>query len=222
METPFLPIIFILVVITVIVLFALFNDEARIKRKLKKAPYKPISSFKDGEIGKIIGKISSTNKPMLAPLSKRKCVSYHIVIQQKKGSGKSSSWRTIINKRVVGDFLIQDNGSFAFVNDKKIKSVIVKDKKYSSGFLNDATPELESFLNTHGIKSEGFFGFNKTLRYKEGILEPNETIAVLGKVKWKSTDSLDLWVSQKEILEISSYEKEPVYLSDHRVTTNRS
>jgi len=42
---------------------------------------------------------------------------------------------------------------------------------------------LKSTLIVIGFKSEGFLGFNKSIRYKEGILENGEEIAVFGKGK---------------------------------------
>lgn len=211
-------IIIAIIIITIIVLQALFNKDARIKRKIRKAPQKLISNFQNNDRAKIIGKIHEIDRPLISPLSKRECIGYHVIVEREKQSGDHATWETIIDKKIINDFIISDKGKNAIVRTKHVKSVIVKDQKFESGFLNDATPQLESFLNKYGKKSEGFLGFNKTLRYKEGILEKDELVAVLGNGTWKKTDELNLKLSSIKVLEISSDENEPVYLSDDHST----
>ncbi len=205
-------------VITIIILQALFNNDTRIKRKIRKAPQKLISNFKNNDRAKIIGEIHEIGRPLFSPLSKRECIGYHVIVEQEKLSGDHGKWETIIDKKIINDFIIRDKGMNAIVRTKHVKSVIVKDQKFKSGFLNDVTPQLESFLNKFGKKSEGSLGFNKTLRYKEGILEKDELVAVFGKGTWKKTDELNLKSSSIKVLEISSDENEPVYLSDDHST----
>tara|TARA_B110000211_G_C13988009_1_gene512633 strand:+ start:189 stop:446 length:258 start_codon:yes stop_codon:yes gene_type:complete len=77
------------------------------------------------------------------------------------------------------------------------------------------------FLAEHGTESEGFLGFNKKLRYNEGILEEGEVVAVLGKGTWKSGKDLNINGSLIQMLEIKVDKDLPVYLSDNDSTTNR-
>lgn len=93
------------------------------------------------------------------------------------------------------------------------------DKSYNSGFLNDASENLEKYLNSKGYDSEGFLGFNKTLRYKEGILENGEQIAVYGKGERKDASALNLPDKDGKVLEISASKDIAVYLSDNPDTT---
>jgi len=86
-------------------------------------------------------------------------------------------------------------------------------------FLDDATDNLERYLNKKGEKSEGFLGLNKTLRYKEGVLERGEKIAVFGKGIWKDGAFLNLPEKYKKILEVTASEESAVYLSDDPNTT---
>ena len=216
MPTYIIP-VFIIILITVI-LIIIFNDDARIIRKLKNARLKTISSFNEGDEAKIIGTIKKTDTPLISPLSKRECIGYHVLVEQKRQNDDTSSWETIIDKKVIEDFIISDNEMDAIVRTNKLKSVIVKDNKQKSGFLNDASPQLEQFLNMHGIKSENIFGFNKTMRYKEGILEPGELISVFGKGTWKMSRDLNLRTSSEKLLEISHLQDGFVYLSDHPST----
>jgi len=125
-------------------------------------------------VDKVVGKIEFVDPPIKAPLSGRTCAYYHVIVEQQKSSGKSSHWHTIINETNQSKYLIRDGNSYAFVEDSNLKSYIVKDKKFRSGFLNDATSELERYLQQHGKTSENLLGMNKTIRYCEGILENGE------------------------------------------------
>ncbi|HCT29747.1 MAG TPA: hypothetical protein DIW31_03200 [Bacteroidales bacterium] len=203
-----------IVIITIILVSLYFNKHAVIKRKLKKAVGKKISTFISGDIAKVVGKVEFAGEPLIAPLSGRRCAQYHVLVEEQVSSGKSSHWKTIIEEEVVGKFVIRDGRHCAHINNQKVKSYLVEDRKYSSRHGHDATPELERFLNAHGQKSEGFFGWNKNIRYKEGVLEEGELIAAVGRGEWKTAEQAQLPDTYDRVLEISATEQEPVYLSD--------
>nr|WP_319399609.1 hypothetical protein [uncultured Carboxylicivirga sp.] len=209
--------IIILVVASFIVIIVLANylkKEAIIKRKLKKAPIKRVSSFYRGDVARVVGTIEMVDTPLLAPLSNRECALYHVVVEQQKSSGKNSYWDKLIEETQQCKYLIKDGSSFAVVNSNNIKSYIVKDKSFRSGFLNEASDVLEHYLVRHGHKSENWVGMNKTIRYNEGVLEPHETIAVYGKGEWKEAVDLGFPASYGRILELSAPDNEALYLSD--------
>jgi hypothetical protein len=83
--------------------------------------------------------------------------------------------------------------------------VLVKDGKFSSGTWNDASPQLQKFLESHGRSSTGMLGFNRRLKYLEGIFEEHEPVAVLGHGFWEAEGSTTL---------IMKPGKDPIYVSD--------
>lgn len=205
----------VFVVIGVIVIISFyFSKKAVIKRKLKKAVGKKISDIISGEIAKVVGKVEFAGEPLTAPLSGRKCAYYYVLVEEQVSTGKSSHWKTIIEEEVGGKFVIRDGRHCAHIDSRNVKSVLVEDRVYKSGFGNDATSELERYLNAHGHKSEGTFGWNKTIQYKEGVLEEGELIAAMGRGEWKNAEQVQLPDTYDRVLEISSTEAEPVYLSD--------
>lgn len=221
MDTTF--IILIIIGLSAFALFTiLFSNKAVIKRKLKKTERKGLSKFIDGESARVVGTIECTNTPLTAPLSGRKCAYYYILVEQQRSSGKSSSWHTLIEEEVSGDFVIRDGVNRACIKGPVIKSYIVQDRRYKSGFFNDATQNLKHYLKQKGRESENMLGFNKTLRYKEGVLEQGEEVAVYGKGVWKKAESLGLPESFGRVLEIQSTSEEPVYLSDDPATTQET
>lgn len=186
-----------------------------VKRKLKKAAGMKMSSFYSGDIAKVAGSVEIVGEPLIAPLSGRECAYYYVLVEQLQSSGKSSHYSKLIEDEKSGTFLIRDGRYRAKINpDSRLKTYLVQDKEYSSGTGNDATTTLENFLNMHGEKSENFLGFNKTIRYKEGILEAGEMVAVTGRGEWKTAVEAGLPGTYGRILVFSSDENEPVYMSD--------
>lgn len=217
-------IIIAFVVITTIVfgLVFYFSKKAIIKRKLKNSELKRLSSFRSGETAKIVGKVEFVDSPLIAPLSERKCSHYHVLIEQERSTGKSSTWDTLVDEERHSKYLIKDGSKYAYINDTLLKSYIVEDAKYKSGFLNDPTENMESFLSSKGIDTTGLFGFNKTLRCKEGILEKDEEIAVYGHGEWKEAKELGLPEKYGQVLEITATGEEAIYLSDDPETTEEN
>jgi hypothetical protein len=207
-------ILFFLAVAGIVLGNYFFNKKARVRRKLKKATGKRITDFVSGEIAKVVGKIEYAGKSLVAPLSGRPCAYYYVLVEQKVSSNKSAYWETLIEEEVAGPFVIRDGKYCAHINSQNIKSYLVEDREYSSGFMEDATGTLEKYLEDHGQKSENFLGLNKRIRYKEGILEEGELIAVVGRGEWKKAEQEQLPDSYGRVLSISSTDKEAVYLSD--------
>lgn len=197
-----------------------FSKQAVIKRKLRRTVLRKISHVRHGEVTKIVGKVEFIDPPLTAPLSGRPCAYYHVRVEQKVSSGKSSHWKTIIDEEIGNKFVIRDGDRYAIIKSDSLKSHIIIDRKYRSGFRNDATDILEKYLRDHGLKSEGLFGINKNIRYQEGILEEGEMVAVLGKGEWKDPYKLDLPESFDKILVMNPTNDGHLYLSDDPVTLN--
>ena len=204
---------------TIMFLVFYFSKEAVIKRKLNKVQATPINQCQNGEEVKIIGEVEIFGEPLVSPLSDRECCHYYVLVEQKVSSGKSSKWKKIIEEEKSSHVMINDGTGKALIDTTtRLKSHIVQDANFKSGFMNDATDKLENYLNQHNIKSEGFFGFNKTIRYKEGILEQGEAVAVLGKAEWRNLESSD----EDRILTIRAAEEGgKVYLSDDEKVTRK-
>ncbi|WP_040280612.1 GIDE domain-containing protein [Psychroserpens damuponensis] len=190
MAAPLIIILIFLVIGLIPFLAYYFNGKQVIIRTLSKIPHKPTSSLKTNELSKVIGKALHVEKPLKAPYSGRECVFYQIKIQKRVSNGKSSHWKTIVTEEKFQDFFIDTNGDFVIIkpsdHPRNFICRLVKDKSQSSGTFNDPTPKFEALLRRYNIEPETFFGFNKTLRYEEGIIAIGERITVAGIAKWKS------------------------------------
>ncbi|WP_299258601.1 hypothetical protein [uncultured Aquimarina sp.] len=196
----FLIMIFILIIVIAIFIGYYFSHKNRVLRKLKQANIKRIQLVKDKEYIKVIGKVQNIKEPLISPIGKRKCAYYQIIVEEKH-SGKNKSWHTIIKEDKAVNFIIESSGERAIVlvdTSPKTKMVyLVKDVKHVSGTWNDPPKYLETYLQSHGKDSTGLFGFNKSIRYREGVIEIGEKITLLGTGHWKESDhTLDRYSSK--------------------------
>jgi hypothetical protein len=61
----------------------------------------------------------------------------------------------------------------------------------------------------------------KNFRCKEGILEPGETVALIGRGEWKKSEELELPSSYYRILHLVPSEEQVIYISDNSDTTKK-
>jgi hypothetical protein len=203
------------VVILIFIYWFFFRDKAVIKRKLNETPEKKIIDFKDGDVARVKGSVKYYGKTITAPLSGRKCVYYHIIVEASRSQHSGiPSWTEIIEEENAGDVVINSGGNYALIQTESVKNYLIPDAKYSSGFFKNATETLEKFLNKHDKKSKAIFGINDTLRYKEGILEEGEIVTIVGKGKWVKKKEVHFNFPAEKILLIGPNDEEPVYFTD--------
>lgn len=218
MNPAIIILIFIVVIGIIVFLAYYFSGKQVIIRTLSKLPLKAASSLRTNELSKVSGKALHVKDPLLAPYSQRKCVFYQIRIQQKVSTGKNSHWKTIVEDEKSQEFFIDAKGDFVIVKPtdqpRNYISYLVKDRKQSSGTFNDPTPKFEALLNRYNIKSETYFGFNKSLRYREGIIEIGEHITVAGITKWRSLSEPLPEYPYSKIAELTHDEKTKLIITD--------
>ncbi len=215
MEDVIIPILFITAIVIMIAVGYFFSDKQRILRELKKSRRKPISQIREKEYTKVIGKAKFVDEPLIAPLSGRKCVYYKVHVERKG----DKSWHTVVEETRSQDFFIESNTELAIVKasfeaERNKRVYLEEDHKLNSGFMNDASHKLDDYLAKHNKSSTGFLGFNKTLRYKEGIIALNETIAVKGIAKWKALNEPVEGYSYSRILTFEGSPKQKLLISD--------
>lgn len=154
-------------------------------RALRSVPRVSVSDATEGSLVRIVGTLRAGARTLEAPLSGRPCACFRVEVDVRVSTGKSSSWRNIIREEDGADFFVEDPSGRALVKGGTVEAAIVLDHHLKSGTFDDATPELEAYLARHGHKSTDFLGFNKAIRYREGVLEPGETVAVLGRARWE-------------------------------------
>jgi hypothetical protein len=182
MDLAFVPLA--LAVIVVIFLASWwFSADQRARRAMKAVPRRRVAEVIEGEKARVVGRVE-VERTVTAPLSGRPCAYWRVVVEEKRSSGKSSHWRTIIDEHDGVDFFLRDEDGKALVKTAFVHAVLEKDSHFSSGLFDDAGPELEAFLAQRGHSSTGLV-FNKTMRYREGVVEPGELVAAVGVGRWE-------------------------------------
>ncbi len=207
--------IFGLVIIGIIISY-FFSKKKRIVRELQKTPKKQIGRVQQHEYVKLVGKAKGGDNLLIAPLSGRACLCYYVIVQKEN----DDSWSTYIQEERFQDFFLESQGEMALIKPTRTHTEFRRtyfeiDHKEESGTFNDAKPHLERFLKKHNHKSEGFMGFNKTLRYLEGIIEEEETIAVKGVAEWKKTSEPIDGYSYSRILTLHGTDKQKLIITDY-------
>jgi len=213
---PLFVFIFIGLVIIGIIISYFFSKKKRIIRELHKTRKKQIDRVQQHEYVKLVGEAKGGDKLLTAPFSGRKCICYYVAVQKKN----DDSWSTSIEEERFQDFFLESHGEMAIIKPTRThvefrRTYFEIDYTAKSGTFNDAKPRLERFLKKHGTESTGLFGLNKTLRYREGIIEANETIAVKGVAEWKKTNEPIDGYSYSRILTLHGTDKQKLILTDY-------
>jgi hypothetical protein len=212
-----MPIIIGIVVLGFIGYAIFFNRKAIVKRKLRRTGAKSMAEVQTGEWVRISGSAELIGNTLTAPLSGRKCSYYHVQVERRRSNGKSTHWVDLVNEELAGDVVIREGNHYAIIKTGTVKSYLQQDREYRSGFLNDAEDHLKHFLESKGIDTVSWIGMNKTLRYKEGVLEKGEILTVAGMARWIKKAETKLDIPSEKILVIEASSKDAVYFSDEAV-----
>jgi len=204
-----------LAVITAGIVTFYFSSKNRILRELKKSRKKSLNSIKKNEYAKVIGISKPIKAPLTAPLSDRICVYYHVTIEVKR----DKNWRKIIDHTESQDFFIVTNTEMAMVKTSDLNPSfkhihLVNDFNKTTGFRNDAPEKLEAYLKAHNKKSTSVFGFNKQMRYREGVIELDEPIAVKGMAEWQKLNTPMEGYSYSKIITLTGTKKQKLLVTD--------
>jgi hypothetical protein len=217
----------LLVIIVAIAIGMYFSPEAQLRRSMKSVTVSTVAGAAEGTRVRIVGRVARRERVLAAPLSHRNCVAFRVLVETRRQSGKSSHWVRTIDEHEEVDFLLEDDTGRARVEVRGGAFLIVLDHSESSGFMNDATHELESFLADRGHTSTSFLGLNKTMRYREGALELGEQIAVVGLAHWEDdpeAGAIDTGAGgfrdavRKKRLVLTATEGQPLHASDDPTT----
>lgn len=159
-----------------------FSHDATTRRMLKEAPVRKIAELQEGMVVRVTGRLRPAGDLIQAPLSARHCAYYEVRVEERRSTGKSSSWHDVIREVQAHDFEVEDGTGVALVRMDECRVAVTKDTHTRSGTFDDATEAERALLERNGQESTGLIGFNRALRYTEGALEPGEEVTVLGQV----------------------------------------
>ena len=168
--------------LTVIALIYYFDAGRRLKRRLQKLPIsKTIAQTPENEDVRVSGVLAFVEgKPaLIAPLTKRPCAAWRVIVEEQRSNGKSSSWHTVVNESDSTDFALVDESGRAIVDGTALSLALDFDEAHKQDMFNEGSPKLKEFLATRGVKTHGLL-LKKSLRAREGALEEGEVVTVGG------------------------------------------
>lgn len=196
------------------VYYFLFGRRAIVRAVISRTATKKIGDVKDGEEASIRGKIIFSGRTMIAPLSQRKCVYYHVTVKDSGSRNDLLRNNIDLNEERASDVVITDGEHYAVIDTKLMTSYIIKDKDFYSGFLNFSTPELQAFLVKHGEKPANLLGWSLNLIAREGVLEEGEQVTIAGIGTWRKASDFRFKLPSEKILYMSPLNENGVYLTD--------
>lgn len=152
------------------------------RQRIIATPTTPIAQAPGNTVVEIKGQVQPSEQGVVqTPFSGRHAVWCRVTVQELRRSGRSSYWHTILNEIDARPFLVEDgSGQQARVEPIGANVILDRQNIASSGTFNDAAPHLEAFLQSRGLKSTNWLGFNKSMRYEEEVLAPGDMLYALG------------------------------------------
>lgn len=173
------------------------------------------ASLENGATGRLAGVVTA-DTTLLAPLTRRPCVGYVARVEERIATGKGGRWVERIHEVRGVPFTIDDGTGRALIDPGQSTMLLEIDGTSRSGRFDDATAAEESFLRRHGLASTGWF-LNKTLRYVEGVIEPGERVAVIGRgVREPEPDPIGHGGGLSTRVRIAGTADEPVLVTDRK------
>jgi hypothetical protein len=171
----------ILFIIGVIVTITNLKNYKR-RQRIIATPTTPIAQAPGNTVVEIKGRVQPSEQGVVqTPFSGRHAVWCRVTVQELRRSGRSSYWHTILAEIDARPFMVDDgSGQQARVMPNGANVILDKQNVASSGTFNDAAPHLEAFLQSRGLKSTSWLGFNKSMRYEEEVLAPGDPLYALG------------------------------------------
>ena len=150
------------------------------KRLIENIPTSKVRSIAMGLV-EVKGKVHPVPKMSLkSPFTSKKCVYYRYKVQEYRRQGKHSRWVTVLSGEDSVHFSLEDATGRVLVNPKGARVDVPVTYSFRSGSRKDPPKEVQHFLKSHGRSHEGFFGFNKKMRYTEHYIPPKQDLYILG------------------------------------------
>lgn len=157
-----------------------FSEYRVLVRELEAAPRTAIDQLAGGAAC-VTGRVTEGEQTLVAPLSGRRCVAFHLLVEERVGK----HWRVLASVNAARGFWIADETGKALVEPgAHCELALVREAGGQTGLFGDLPKEVEEamrrFLAERGVSTRGLFGLEKLLRFREGVLVEGETASVRG------------------------------------------
>jgi len=154
--------------------------QLRLRRLIENIPTSKIRSLAMGLVEVFGEVIPAKNNIQKSPFSNKDCVFCYYTIEEYRHSGRHSQWVTIKQEKIMSDFFLKDDTGLVLVDPNGANIDIPIDYEYSSSYGKDPPTSIKQFLKSNNLSFEGFLRANKTMRYREYLIEPGDRLYIMG------------------------------------------
>jgi HEAT repeat protein len=218
--------IILLLVVAGSATFVLYYSSSYHKRRakiLEKVPVSPVGDIEEEGVTKVVGKVVALDTAIPSPMSKTKCVFYHLLIEQQKAREEAEStyarrrttreddddddddvtWEPYIDESKAVAFAVEDETGMAAVEPKNLDVEVKSNRRVDSGYLKQLSETQEKALVQRYPDKK--FSFTRRMRYREVTIEEGDKLVVTGEVdlpkddhpRFKALDDHPIHVSDK-------------------------
>ena len=200
-----------------------WSATARLRRALRRAKHVSIAEASEGSVVRLGGRVVE-GETLEAPLTGRRCVYYVAIVEEFEAGSTPDSWRELAREARGVQFAIEDGTGRAIVDPDGARVDVDLDRTSRSGSLEEPTAAQVAFLERQGVTLTGW-SFNKTLRYREGVFEVGEPIAIMCRpMREPDPGAASREVGYREApgtrLRVGGSARHPILLSDSRDLTH--
>jgi hypothetical protein len=170
---------FIILFLLIVLLSPLLSIEniRRIIRIYRTTTYWISTLPSEGQVC-VIGK--AKGEPIQSPLSKKECLLWAVEVEEDQGKSRNSSWKTVYEKTSESAFEVYDKNGGIPILIKDVDLDVYKNE-YTKAIFDSMKPDIEKL----GVKTKGFLGIDKILRATEHLVNPDDTVFILGDIEYK-------------------------------------
>lgn len=151
-----------------------------LKRLIENTPTSKIRSIAMGLV-EIYGTIHQPfNKFLTSPFANKECAYYKYSIEELKHSKNGQYWAQIKTGEQRTPFYLKDNTGEVLVDPQSATITMLSTYEKQLSTFTSAPPAIKQFCTRNNINLTNFFGFGRTLRFKETALAHNDKAYILG------------------------------------------
>jgi len=150
----------------------------RRKRLIAGIPTSPIRSLALGLV-EVSGQAESEAEPLTSPFGGLPCVFYSYKVEEYTGTDKHARWNTIANGTSDQPFFVRDATGRVLVVPTGATLMLPDERITRTSWHGELPPLALAGLRRLGVATHGWMG-NKTLRCREALILPEESLYVLG------------------------------------------
>lgn len=166
--------------VTGLVLFWKGFGWLRLRRLIQNIPTSKVRSIAMGLV-EVNGTVAPSDEPLpVAPFTEKPCVYFHYCVEEWRQRGKRGSWVTV--REGIGGcrFWLRDDTGQVLVDPAGATVEIPADFRCESRLGKDPPVNVRQFLTREGLSFEGWLGANKSMRFREEHIAPQDTLYVMG------------------------------------------